>query len=226
GEVPAHQREVVPVIEVADRPDPRDAVLVAELAAQRVAGIRRVGDHATRADDISDLDDRAPLRAGRMDVEVPGHATSLGALCVLIYPTTRSARQARSRVCAAMTAAVRVSRPQKVCAPWRASSIRSVISPKVASTRLRHSAMIFCRTGGMLRRWSLAGGTRTAVPRAAWEAANALPLNPLSASRSRGGGPASSRPAATSRSFTAAGTMLQARTMRLERSVLIASRKP
>jgi hypothetical protein len=30
---------VVPVIEVADRPDPRDAVPVAELAAERVAAI-------------------------------------------------------------------------------------------------------------------------------------------------------------------------------------------
>lgn len=40
-----------------------------------------------------------------------------------------------------MVAAVRVSGPQKVCAPWRARSIRSVISPKLASIRLRHSAM-------------------------------------------------------------------------------------
>src|ERR1022692_2065984 len=42
------------------------------------------------------------------------------------------------RVWAAMVAAVRVSRPQKVCAPWRASSIWSVISSKVVSIRLRH----------------------------------------------------------------------------------------
>jgi hypothetical protein len=68
------------------------------------------------------------------------------------------------------------------------------------------------------------GGTRTAVPRAACCAAKAAPLNPLSESRSRGGGPAPSRSAATSRSFTGVGTMLQARTMRLPRPVLIASR--
>ena len=55
GEVLAHQREVVPVIEMADRPDPGDAVGVAELAAERVAGVRRVGDHAASADDIGDL---------------------------------------------------------------------------------------------------------------------------------------------------------------------------
>src|SRR5215472_5079098 len=71
---------MVPVVQVADRPAPRDAVLVAELAAERVAGVRRVGDHAAPADDIGDLGDRALLRAGRVDVEVPGHAKSLGFL--------------------------------------------------------------------------------------------------------------------------------------------------
>jgi hypothetical protein len=78
GEVLAHQREVVPVIEVPDRPDPGDAVFAAELAAERVARVRRVGDHAARPHDIGDLDDRPPLRVGRMDVVVPGHGTSLG----------------------------------------------------------------------------------------------------------------------------------------------------
>ena len=51
-----------------------------------------------------------------------------------------------------MVLAVRVSRPEKVWAPWRASSIRPVISPEVVSTRLRHSAMIFSRIRGVLRR--------------------------------------------------------------------------
>ncbi len=111
------------------------------------------------------------------------------------------------RVWAAMVAAARVSSPQKVCALYRASSIRSVISPKLASARLRHSAMTFCKILGMLRRSSRVGGTRTAVPRAACSAANAAPLKALSHSRSRGGSPASSRSAATARSFTAAGTM-------------------
>jgi hypothetical protein len=74
------------------------------------------------------------------------------------------------------------------------------------------AAMTFCKLVGMVARCVLVGGTSTAVPRAVWLAANARPLNPLSASRSRGGGPASSRSVATSRSLTAAGTMLQART--------------
>ena len=49
GEVLTYQREVMPIVEVADRPDPRDAVPVAELASQRITGVRRVGDHAARA---------------------------------------------------------------------------------------------------------------------------------------------------------------------------------
>ncbi len=44
--------------------------------------------------------------------------------------------------------------------------------------------------------------------------------------QSRGAGPASSRSSATSRSFTAAGTMLRARMIRLPRSVLTATRNP
>jgi Aldehyde dehydrogenase family len=77
GEVLAHKREMMPLVKVADRPHPRDAVLAAELAPQRVAGIGRVRDHAARPHDICDLADRAPLRVRGMDVEVPGHATSL-----------------------------------------------------------------------------------------------------------------------------------------------------
>jgi hypothetical protein len=75
-------------------------------------------------------------------------------------------------------------------------------------------------------RWPLAGGRSTAVPRAARAAAKALPLNPLSRSKSRGGSPVISRSLATSRSLTAEGTMAQARTMRLPRSVLMARQKP
>ncbi len=80
-----------------------------------------------------------------------------------------------------MVAADRVSRPQKVCAPCRASSIWSVISLKVVSTRLRHSAMIFCRMAGMSARWCLLGGMSTAVPWLAWAAAKAVPRKPEAA---------------------------------------------
>ena len=72
-----------------------------------------------------------------------------------------------------MVTAVRVSRPQKVWAPCRASSIRLVISLNVVSMRFRHWAMILSRRGAVAARWSLPGGTSTAEPRAAWAAANA-----------------------------------------------------
>ena len=77
-----------------------------------------------------------------------------------------------------MVAAVLVRRPQKLVAPWRASSMRPVISLKVVSIRLRHWAMTFRRAEGMAARYFLSGGTSTAVPRAAWPAAEARPLNP------------------------------------------------
>jgi len=92
GKVLAHQREMVPVIEVADRPDPRDAVPIAELAAQRIAGVRRVGDHAACADDIGDLDNRAPLRACRMDIEVPGHPDELRGIVLACRAPARLGR--------------------------------------------------------------------------------------------------------------------------------------
>src|ERR1700757_2806364 len=97
----------MPLIELADRPDPRDAVLVAELAPERVARIRRIGDHAARPHDIGDRSDRPPLRVGRMDVKVPGHATILGSCrCPLspqatpaYPPPARSERERGRRRC-------------------------------------------------------------------------------------------------------------------------------
>ena len=63
-----------------------------------------------------------------------------------------------------MIAAVRVSRFQKVCAPWRASSIRSVSSPRVTSTRLRQQAITACSQLGIPAHRALLGGVSTAVP--------------------------------------------------------------
>ena len=73
GKVAADQREVVTVVELADRADPVDALTVADLAAQRVAGVGRVGHEAAAADEVDDLADRAPLRIHGMNVEVPRH---------------------------------------------------------------------------------------------------------------------------------------------------------
>ena len=73
GEVLAHQREVVPVVEAADPQDPVAAVAVAELAAERVAGVGRVGDQLVVAQRVGDLPEQPRLRVVRVDVEVAGH---------------------------------------------------------------------------------------------------------------------------------------------------------
>jgi hypothetical protein len=96
------------------------------------------------------------------------------------------ARQVGCRVWAAMVAAVLVSRPQKVCAP-----VAGEFHPvgDLAEDRLDPVAPLgndFQQDGGMAARCRLSGGTRTAVPRAASSASKAMPLKPLSASRSRG----------------------------------------
>jgi hypothetical protein len=77
-EVLAHEREVVLAVDAADRPDPLDAVEIPHLAAERVAGVGRVGDHPAAPDDVSHLRDRPALRVVRVNVEVPRHVTSVG----------------------------------------------------------------------------------------------------------------------------------------------------
>ncbi len=77
GEVAADQGELVLGVELADLPDPFDALAVAELAAQREAGVGGVGDEPAGAQDLDHLADRATLRIDRVHIEVPRHAGSL-----------------------------------------------------------------------------------------------------------------------------------------------------
>ena len=73
GEVLAHQREVVAVVELADPQDPVAAVPVAEPAAERVARVGRVGDQGVVAQRVDDLVDQSRLRVVRVQVDVAGH---------------------------------------------------------------------------------------------------------------------------------------------------------
>jgi hypothetical protein len=73
GEVLAHQREVVAVVELPDPQDPVAAVAVAELAAEGVAGVGGVGDQRVLAQRLDDLGHHPRLRVDRVDVEVAGH---------------------------------------------------------------------------------------------------------------------------------------------------------
>ncbi len=73
GEVPAYQREIVVFVGLADAADALQGVFVAHVAAQRVAGIRGIGDHPALPDDVHGFADQAYLRVLRVNFEVLGH---------------------------------------------------------------------------------------------------------------------------------------------------------
>ena len=75
-EVGAHQREVVPVVEAAQPLDPLQPVAVAELDAERVAGVGRVGDQPVLPQQVDHRGDGPRLRVDRVDVDVAGHQVS------------------------------------------------------------------------------------------------------------------------------------------------------
>ena len=113
-------------------------VHVAQLAAKRVARVRRVSDHTARADDVSDLDDRPLLRIGRMDVEVPGHSTSLGfVLHSTVGISSSTCRGIGPDAGWTGGAATRPAQPGTTSAPGSAAT---PISPWSASKWLPHQA--------------------------------------------------------------------------------------
>ena len=64
-------------IEVADGPDPVQGLLVPDLRAERVAGVRGVGDQPAGTDDVHGLADGARLGVFGVHIEVSRHGTSL-----------------------------------------------------------------------------------------------------------------------------------------------------
>jgi hypothetical protein len=73
GEVLAHQREVVPVVEAPDAQDPVPPVAVPDPGPQGVAGVGRVGDQRVVPQRVDDLLEQPLLRVVRMDVQVARH---------------------------------------------------------------------------------------------------------------------------------------------------------
>ena len=67
GEVTTHQRQVMAIVHITDVPDSLDSLLVAELTAQRIAGIGRDRRHAARPQDFGNLGQKARLRCLRMN---------------------------------------------------------------------------------------------------------------------------------------------------------------
>ena len=68
---------MVLAVQLPDGPDPVQGLPVAQLRAQRVAGIRGVGDQAAGADDVHRLADRTGLGVLGVHIEVSRHAPSL-----------------------------------------------------------------------------------------------------------------------------------------------------
>ena len=74
GQVAQHERQMMPFVDAADLPDAPRRVGVADVAAERVARIGRIGDHAAVAQDRRRLPDQARLRVGRVNLEELGHS--------------------------------------------------------------------------------------------------------------------------------------------------------
>src|SRR4029079_7273949 len=74
--VAAHEREMVALVHVADAPHAVHRRLVAGVATERVAGVRRIRDHAAAADDVHGMLDEPWLRVLRMNRKVLRHTLS------------------------------------------------------------------------------------------------------------------------------------------------------
>jgi hypothetical protein len=67
GQIAAHQGEMVTLVHPANIADTLHRILVAEMAAQGVAGIGGVHHHAAISDDIHSLADQARLGVVRVN---------------------------------------------------------------------------------------------------------------------------------------------------------------
>lgn len=76
-EVLAYKGEVVTIVEMPDRPDPADAVTIAQLASQCETRVRRVRDECTGADAVSHIADNALLRILGVHLKVLRHPSTL-----------------------------------------------------------------------------------------------------------------------------------------------------
>ena len=73
GKVAAHQREIMALIHAPNAPDALHGLLVADVAAERIARIRGIGDHTPGTHDLHRALDQARLRVERVDLKVLSH---------------------------------------------------------------------------------------------------------------------------------------------------------
>src|SRR4030095_2033162 len=79
-QVTAHQREMMLLAGHADAPDPLERILVPEMTAQRIAGIRRVDDHAALPNDVNGAPDEPQLRVQGVNLEELTHPAMIRGL--------------------------------------------------------------------------------------------------------------------------------------------------
>ena len=72
-QIAAHQGEMMIAIRLADVADALERRLVADVAAERIAGIRRIDDHAAAAQGLGRLTYEAALRRYRMQLQIDTH---------------------------------------------------------------------------------------------------------------------------------------------------------
>jgi hypothetical protein len=75
-QIPLHQGLMLPIPQAADPAYASRRFCIAKTAAERVAGVRRVGDHAPIAQYRCGKPDEPWLRVGWMNAEVLSHATT------------------------------------------------------------------------------------------------------------------------------------------------------
>ena len=76
-QVLANQREMMVGVGLADGADPFQGRLVADVASQGIARVRRVDDDAARAQHTDGLADEAQLGGDGMELQVDGHVGQL-----------------------------------------------------------------------------------------------------------------------------------------------------
>ena len=72
-QIPAHEREMMVAIGLANGANALERGLVADVTAERIARIRRIDDHAAAAQTLDRLANEAALRGHRMQLQIDTH---------------------------------------------------------------------------------------------------------------------------------------------------------
>jgi intracellular septation protein len=73
GKITAHQRKVMVAVRLANLADALERSFIADMTAERIAGIRRIDDHRTATQRFHRLANIAALRRDRMQLQIDAH---------------------------------------------------------------------------------------------------------------------------------------------------------